>query len=140
SIRDVRGHFGDDLRYVFRHLPLDEHHPHARFAAEASEAAAAQGRFWDMHDHLFTHSDALSRDEIYEHAQQLGLDMDRFDEDLRLGRYRHRVEDDDLDAETSDVFGTPTFYLGATGSDLTRHTGPFDAATLIRRLEAVREG
>lgn len=139
SIRDVREHFGDDLRYVFRHLPLDEHHPHARFAAEAAEAAAAQGRFWDMHDHLFAHSDALSRDEIYEHAQQLGLDMDRFDEDLRLGRYRHRVEDDDLDAETSDVFGTPTFYLGATGSDLARHTGPFDAATSIRRLEEVRE-
>ncbi|MEV8192251.1 Na+/H+ antiporter NhaA [Rhodococcus pyridinivorans] len=139
SIRDVREHFGDDLRYVFRHLPLDEHHPHARFAAEAAEAAAAQGRFWDMHDHLFAHSDALSRDEIYEHAQQLGLDMDRFDEDLRLGRYRHRVEDDDLDAEASDVFGTPTFYLGATGSDLARHTGPFDAATLIRRLEEVRE-
>ncbi|WP_413768248.1 Na+/H+ antiporter NhaA [Rhodococcus pyridinivorans] len=140
SIRDVHKHFGDDLRYVFRHLPLDEHHPHAQFAAEAAEAAAAQGRFWDMHDHLFAHSDALSRDEIYEHAQQLGLDMDLLDEDLRLGRHRHRVEDDDLDAETSDVFGTPTFYLGVTGSDLTRHTGPFDAATLIRRLEEVREG
>ncbi|KSZ59495.1 sodium:proton antiporter [Rhodococcus pyridinivorans KG-16] len=140
SIRDVHKHFGDDLRYVFRHLPLDEHHPHARFAAEAAEAAAAQGRFWDMHDHLFAHSDALSRDEIYEHAQQLGLDMDLLDEDLHLGRHRHRVEDDDLDAETSDVFGTPTFYLGVTGSDLTRHTGPFDAATLIRRLEEVREG
>ncbi len=140
SIRDVHKHFGDDLRYVFRHLPLDEPHPHARFAAEAAEAAAAQGRFWDMHDHLFANSDALSRDEIYEHAQQLGLDIDRFDEDLRLGRHRHRVEDDDLDAETSEVFGTPTFYLGVTGSDLTRHIGPFDAGTLIRRLEEVREG
>ncbi|UYP17552.1 Na+/H+ antiporter NhaA [Rhodococcus sp. Z13] len=135
SIRDVHDHFGDDLRYVFRHLPLDHEHPHARVAAEASEAAAAQGRFWEMHDHLFAHSDALSRDEIYEHAERLGLDMDRFDEDLRVGRYRHRVEDDELDAETGDVSGTPTFYLGATGSDLLRHTGPFDAATLIRRLE-----
>jgi len=135
SIRDVHDHFGDDLRYVFRHLPLDHEHPHARVAAEASEAAAAQGRFWEMHDHLFAHSDALSRDEIYEHAARLGLDMDRFDEDLRVGRYRHRVEDDELDAETGDVSGTPTFYLGATGSDLLRHTGPFDAATLIRRLE-----
>lgn len=140
SIRDVHKHFGDDLRYVFRHLPLDEVHPHARFAAEAAEAAAAQGRFWDMHDHLFAHSDALSRDEIYDHAMQLGLDMDRFDEDLRLGRYRHRVEDDDLDAESSDVQGTPTFYLGVTDSDLVLHTGPFDASTLIRRLEEVREG
>ncbi len=139
SIRDVRTHFGDDLRYVFRHLPLDEVHPHARFAAEASEAASAQGRFWDMHDDLFAHSDELSEEQIYEHAARLGLDMDRFDEDLRLGRHRHRVEDDDLDAATSDVGSTPTFYLGATGSDLTLHTGPFDAATLIRGLEGARD-
>ncbi|MEU5843232.1 Na+/H+ antiporter NhaA [Rhodococcus sp. NPDC047139] len=139
SIRDVHRHFGENLRYVFRHLPLDEVHPHARFAAEAAEAAAAQGRFWDMHDHLFAHSDALSRDEIYEHAAQLELDMERFDEDIRLGRYRHRVEDDDLDAETSDLHGTPTFYLGATGSELALHTGPFDAATLIRKLEEVHD-
>ncbi|MFZ2176345.1 MAG: Na+/H+ antiporter NhaA [Rhodococcus sp. (in: high G+C Gram-positive bacteria)] len=129
SIRDVRVHFGDELRYVFRHLPLDEVHPHARFAAEASEAAAAQGRFWEIHDYLFANSDALSEDEIFEYAAELGLDMDRFAEDLRLGRYRHRV---------GEVRQTPTFYLGATGSDLTRHSGPFDAATLIRRLEGAR--
>ncbi len=138
SIRDVHRHFGDELRYVFRHLPLDDSHPHARFAAEAAEAAAAQGRFWDMHDHLFVNNDALTEDDIYEHAAQVGLDIDRFAEDMRLGRYRHRVEDDDLDAASSDVHGTPTFYLGATGSDLTLHNGPFDAATLIRRLEAAR--
>ncbi|MGN5236573.1 Na+/H+ antiporter NhaA [Rhodococcus sp. SJ-3] len=139
SIREVHGHFGNELRYVFRHLPLDEVHPHARFAAEAAEAAGVQDRFWEMHDHLFAHSDALTEDEIYEHAEQLGLDMERFAEDLRLGRYRHRVEDDDLDAASSDVHGTPTFYIGATGSDLTLHTGPFDAATLIRKLEEVRD-
>lgn len=138
SIREVHAHFGDELRYVFRHLPLDEAHPHARFAAEAAEAAAVQGRFWDMHDHLFVNSDALTEDEIYEHAEQLGLDTERFAEDMRLGRYRHRVEDDDLDAASSDVHGTPTFYIGATDSDLTLHTGPFDAATLIRKLEEAR--
>ncbi|MEE2034005.1 Na+/H+ antiporter NhaA [Rhodococcus chondri] len=139
SIREVHAHFGDQLRYVFRHLPIDEVHPHARFAAEAVEAAAAQGRFWEMHDHLFANSDALSEDEIYEHAAQLGLDTEQFAEDLRLGHHRHRVEDDDLDAESSDVRRTPTFYLGATGSDLTLHTGPFDAATLIRKLEDARD-
>ncbi|MFD6883107.1 Na+/H+ antiporter NhaA [Rhodococcus sp. NPDC060084] len=108
-------------------------------AAEASEAAAAQGKFWEMHDLLFAHSDALSEEEIYDYAERLGLDMDRFDEDLRLDRYRHRVDDDDLDAATSNLSGTPTFYLGATGTGLPLHTGPFDAATLISRLEEARE-
>ncbi|MDV7245247.1 MULTISPECIES: Na+/H+ antiporter NhaA [Rhodococcus] len=139
SIRDVRAHFGDALRYVFRHLPLDEVHPHARFAAHAAEAADRQGRFWEMHDHLFANSDALDEDEIYGYAAELGLDMNRFEEELRTGEYLHRVDDDELDAQTSDFRQTPTFYLGATGTDLTRHTGPFDAATLIRRLEEARD-
>lgn len=139
SIRDVRTHFGDGLRYVFRHLPLDEVHPHARFAAHAAEAADRQGRFWEMHDHLFANSDALDEDEIYGYAAELGLDMNRFEEELRTGEYLHRVDDDELDAQTSDFRQTPTFYLGATGADLTRHTGPFDAATLIRRLEEARD-
>ncbi|MFD4367800.1 DsbA family protein [Rhodococcus sp. NPDC058521] len=138
SIRDVRNRFGDDIRYVFRHLPLDDVHPHARFASEASEAAGAQGRFWEMHDHLFANSDALSEDEIYEHAEGLGLDMETFEEAMRKGSPRHRVDDDELDAVSSDFRGTPTFYLGASSSDLVRHVGPFDAATLIRRLEEAR--
>ncbi|MBC2639106.1 MULTISPECIES: Na+/H+ antiporter NhaA [unclassified Rhodococcus (in: high G+C Gram-positive bacteria)] len=138
SIRDVRAHFGDELRYVFRHLPLDDVHPHARFAAQASEAAAAQGRFWEMHDHLFANSDALSEDEIFGYAAELGLDTDRFEEDIRKGEYLHRVDDDELDAESSDFRGTPTFYLGATGTDLVRHSGPYDAATLIGQLEQAR--
>lgn len=138
SIRYVRDHFGDDVRYVFRHLPLDDVHPHARLAAQASEAAGEQGRFWDMHDHLFEHSDALSEAEIYAHVAELGLDMARFEEAMRLGAYQHRVDDDELDAQTSDFHGTPTFYLGATDSDLRRHVGPFDAATLIRSLESGR--
>lgn len=138
SISDVRAHFGDSLSYVFRHLPLDEVHPHARFAARASEAADAQGRFWEMHDHLFAHSDALDEDEIFGYAEDLGLDMDRFEKEMRTGEHRLRVEDDELDAETSDVAQTPTFYLGVTGSQLTRHSGPLDSATLIRRLEEAR--
>ncbi|MBV6757762.1 Na+/H+ antiporter NhaA [Rhodococcus opacus] len=138
SIRDVRAQFGDELRYVFRHLPLDAVHPHARFAAQASEAAAAQGRFWEMHDHLFANSDALAEDEIFGYAAELGLDMDRFEEDIRKGTYGHRIDDDELDAESSDFRGTPTFYLGATGTDLTRHSGPYDAATLIRQLDEAR--
>lgn len=137
SIREVRQHFGDDIRYIFRHLPLDDHHPHARYAAQASEAAAAQGKFWEMADVLFGHSDALEVDDIDGYAEQLGLDMDRFEEDLRTGDFVNRVEDDELDAATSDVEGTPTFYLGHGDKNLVRHTGPFDAASLVRALESV---
>ncbi len=137
SIREVRQHFGDDIRYVFRHLPLDEHHPHARYAAQASEAAAAQGKFWEMADVLFDHSDALETDDIDRYAEQLGLDMDKFEDDLRTGDFVNRVEDDELDAAGSDVEGTPTFYLGRGDKDLARHTGPFDAASLIRALQSV---
>lgn len=138
SIKEVRTHFGDDVRYVFRHLPLDDYHPHARYAAHASEAAAAQGKFWEMADALFAHSDALEPDDIDVYAQDLGLDMDRFEEDIRTGDYVVRVEDDELDAATSDVEGTPTFYLGLGDKELIRHSGPYDAASLIRELEAYR--
>lgn len=136
SIREVRAHFGDELRYVFRHLPLDTYHPHARYAAQASEAAAAQGKFWEMADILFEHSDALEPDDIERYAAELGLDINRFVEDLRTGDYIVRVEDDELDARSSDVEGTPTFYIGRGDKHLIRHNGPYDAASLIRGLEA----
>lgn len=138
SIKEVRAHFGDDVRYIFRHLPLDDYHPHARYAAQASEAAAAQGKFWEMADVLFTNSDALLPEDIDRYAEELGLDMERFEEDLRTGDYVVRVEDDELDAKSSDVEGTPTFYLGIGDKDLIRHTGPYDAASLIRELEVAR--
>lgn len=135
SIREVRLHFGDGIRYVFRHLPLDDYHPHARHAAQASEAAAAQGKFWEMADILFAHSDALEPDDIDRYAVELDLDIDKFDDDLRTGDYVIRVEDDELDANSSYVDGTPTFYLGRGDTNLVRHTGPYDAASLIRALE-----
>ncbi|OZF50383.1 Na+/H+ antiporter NhaA [Rhodococcus sp. 14-2470-1a] len=138
SIKEVRAHFGDDVRYIFRHLPLDDYHPHARYAAHASEAASAQGKFWEMADVLFANSDALTPDDIDDYAEDLGLDMDRFSEDLRTGDYVVRVEDDELDAASSDVEGTPTFYLGRGDTDLIRHTGPYDAASLIRELTQLR--
>lgn len=138
STREVREHFGDDVRYVFRHYPLDDYHPHARYASEASEAAAAQGKFWEMHDTLFSHSDALEQDDIDVYAAELGLDMDRFEEDLRTRDYVTRVEDDELDAQTSELPGTPTFYLGAGDDIPRRHIGEHDSATLIRELEALR--
>jgi len=136
SIRDVRARLGDNLRYVFRHLPLEEYHPAARYAAQAAEAADAQGRFWEMHDLLFRNHDALGPDDIRSYAEELGLDLDRFDEDLRTGHFAVRVDDDAIDAESSEVMGTPTFYLGAGDGTPLRHSGPFDADTLIAALES----
>lgn len=136
GIRQVREHFGDRLRYVFRHFPLEEYHPDARQAAEFSEAAAEQGRFWDADDHFFAHADALDRDSLYAHAATLGLDLDRLEEDLRDGDTANRVADDEIDARTSELPGTPTFFLGAAGRTPQRLEGPHDAATLIAELEA----
>ncbi len=129
SIAELREWLGDDLRYVFRHLPMEQVHPHARAAALASEAAAAQGRFWELADRMFAHSDALEPDDLREYATDIGLDLERFDEDLRTRRYEKRVDDDAIDAETSEVHGTPTCYVNGR-----RHLGPYDAQTLAMAL------
>ncbi|MFC5062947.1 Na+/H+ antiporter NhaA [Actinomycetospora atypica] len=138
GIRQVREHFGDQLRYVFRHFPLDDYHPDARQAAEFAEAAAGQGRFWDAHDRLFAHADELDVDSLRRHAEALGLDADRLEEDLRDGDEANRVVDDEIDARTSELPGTPTFYLGVAGQPPRRLEGPHDAATLIAELERLR--
>jgi len=140
STREVRAHFGDAVRYVFRHFPLDDHHPNARTAAEVAEAAAEQGRFWDVHDTFFAHSDALDRDRLVGYCADLGLDVERLEEDLRDGDLARRVADDEIDARTSELPGTPTFFLGVEGSPPWRHHGPYDAATLIAALERMRRG
>ncbi len=130
-VDELRERFGDRLRYVFRHVPLSDVHPHARLAAEAAEAAAAQGRFWEMHDRLFTDQEHLTPTDLLEHADALGLDVARFSRDLGSGRYGRRVEQDVESAEASGVEGTPTFFIGER-----RHTGPYDADTLAAELLA----
>lgn len=132
SVDDVLRHFGDRLRYVFRHHPLTDVHPHAQSAAEAAEAAAAQGRFWEMHDRLYAHADALSYDDLIGHAAAVGLDTERFDREMRLGAYEARVRDDATTGRDSGVRGTPTFFIGDR-----LHTGPHDAVTLIGQLTAL---
>jgi protein-disulfide isomerase len=134
SIREVREFFGDDLRYVFRHLPIQRDHPRAFQAALASEAAAEQGKFWEMHDLLFAHSDALEPDQLRGYAEELELDLDAFDEALRTRTHAARVNDDLIDAETSELAGTPAFYIGEE-----RLIGPYDAARLIWELAESRE-
>ena len=133
SIAELRHRLGDDLRYVFRHLPLEHVHPHARAAALASEAAAAQDQFWEMAGELFGHQDALEPDDLRAYAVILGLDVERFEEDLRTRRYENRVDDDAIDAEASEVHGTPTFYVNGR-----RHQGAYDAVTLAAALQASR--
>jgi len=132
-IRELIAEWDDDLRYVFRHLPLADVHPNAQLAAEATEAAAAQGRFWEMHDVLFTHQDALDAASLSVHAADLSLDVERFDEDLRRRRYAPRVNADISSADASGVSGTPSFFINGR-----RHHGPYDEETLSRAVRIAR--
>ncbi|HEY4604930.1 MAG TPA: Na+/H+ antiporter NhaA [Blastococcus sp.] len=117
-VAELEGRFGNELRYVFRHLPLTDVHPHAQLAAEAVEAAGAQGAFWEMHDRLFAHQDQLDAPDLLEHAAALGLDLERFARELGDGTYGQRVRDDVVGAEASGVRGTPTFFVNGV-----RHSG-----------------
>jgi Na+/H+ antiporter NhaA len=131
TVEELRERFGDRLRYVFRHVPLTDVHPHAELAAEASEAAAAQGRFWEMHDRLFAAQDHLLPQDLLDHAAAIGLDVQRFARDLGASRYARRVQEDVESAEVSGVGGTPTFFIGGR-----RHRGHHDTDTLAAELLA----
>jgi Na+/H+ antiporter NhaA len=124
-VRQLLNEFGGDLRYVFRHLPLSDVHPRAQMAAEAAEAADDQGAFWEMHDVLFEHQDALEPKNLVAYAEQLGLDVDRFTEQLRRHEYAGRIASDVDDADLSGVSGTPTFFVNGL-----RHQGAYDIDTL----------
>ena len=133
SINEVREYFGDRLRYVWRHLPKEKEHEHAMDAARASEAAALQGRFFQLADKMFRFQDFLEWEHIYRYADAVGCDVKKFDEDLQTPRVLHRVMDDAQDAELMDLNTTPTFFVNGV-----RHRGPYDAASLIRALEETR--
>jgi protein-disulfide isomerase len=132
--RELREQFGAQLRYVFRHLPLTDVHPHAELAARAAVAADSQGRFWEMHDVLFAHQDELGFEDIVGYAAELGLDVEAFLRDLGAAETAERVRADVASAEASGARGTPTFFVGTD-----RHVGPHDAVTLSRALERSRE-
>jgi Na+/H+ antiporter NhaA len=128
-VRQLLSSFGDELRYVWRHLPLNDVHPSAQLAAEAAEAAAAQGAFWPMHDTLLAHQYDLRPMHLREYAEDVGLDVDRFREDLRQREYAPRVADDVASADASGVAGTPSFFINGK-----RHEGPYDVDTLSRAV------
>ena len=132
-IRDLLLSAGSDVRYVWRHLPLNDVHPHAQLAAEAAEAAAAQGRFWEMHDALLAHQDELLGSELQRHAEALGLDLERFTDDLRTHRHAGRVFADVASADESGVTGTPTFFINGR-----RHYGVYDIEALTEAVRAAK--
>jgi Na+:H+ antiporter, NhaA family len=111
AVRELLGRFGEELCFVFRHMPLTDLHPAAERAAEASECAAAQGRFWDMHDRLYESPPRLTEDELIGHAEALGLDVERFTRELREGTHRRRVLEDLDSGLRSGVPSTPRFYV-----------------------------
>ncbi len=131
-IRELMSDFGE-LRYVWRHLPLNDVHTHAQLAAEATEAAAAQGRFWEMHDTLLAHQGELTLREILGYAGELRLDVDVFREHLRRRRGAARIAQDVETADRSGVSGTPTFFINGH-----RHQDAYDIRTLSAAVEMAR--
>ncbi|MEU3979322.1 Na+/H+ antiporter NhaA [Streptomyces sp. NPDC026672] len=132
-VRELLGDFAD-VRYVWRHLPLTDVHLHAQLAAEAAEAAAAQGRYWEMHDLLLGHQGALRADHLRGYADGLGLDVPRFERDLRSHAGAARVAEDVDSADLSGVAGTPTFFVNGR-----RHHGAYDITSLSAAVRAARE-
>jgi Na+:H+ antiporter, NhaA family len=130
-LRRVRERLGDRLVFGFRHLPIPEKHPLAMLAAEASEAAAAQGRFWDYYEALYKAQPRLAEGTMLEVAGGIGLDTERFAAELQSGSYRERIERDLRSAEASGATGTPTFFVNGG-----RHYGAYDAGSLVEELEA----
>ena len=135
-VKDLGQRVGNLMRFVFRNFPLTTVHPHAESAAEAAEAAGAQGKFWEMHDLLFENQQSLEDEDLMEYAAKVGLDIPRFVREMREGRYLNRIREDFLSGARSGVNGTPTFFINGL-----RHDGPRDLATLMAAIEnAAREG
>ena len=131
-VRELLRDFGD-LRYVWRHLPLNDVHPHTQLAAEAAEAAAKQGAFWEMYELLLARQDALTEADLMSYAGELGLDVEVFTEDLERHIGAARIAEDVDGADLSSISGTPTFFINGR-----RHYGAYDVDTLSRAVRAAR--
>jgi protein-disulfide isomerase len=130
-VNKVRKIMDDQLRFVFRHFPLTQIHPHAEAAAEASEAAGAQGQFWEMHDLLYENQPLLDSPHLEAYAKELGLDVETLARELKEGTYRERVREDFLSGVRSGVNGTPAFFINGV-----RYDGSWDTAPLAEALES----
>jgi protein-disulfide isomerase len=128
-VKEIQKRLGSRLRFVFRNFPLVQIHPHAQHAAEAAEAAALQGKFWEMHDVIFEHQQALDERHLTEYAAGLGLDQARFQHELTSHTHATRVREDFLSGIKSGVNGTPTFFINGI-----RHDDSWDIDTLEEAL------
>ncbi len=129
-VRDLQERLGNRFCYVFRHFPISTVHPDAQLAAEAAEAAAAQGKFWEMHDHLYQHQDVLDEEHLIQYAAELGLDTQRFERELTDHVYADRVREDFVSGVRSGVNGTPSFYINGE-----RYDGPWDVESLLAEIQ-----
>ena len=130
-VKEVLHRMGPRVRFAFRNFPLAEMHPHALRAAEAAEAAGAQGKFWQMHDTLYEHQRALDEPDLLRYAERIGLDHTRFLTELSEHAWEARVREDFMTGVRSGVNGTPTFFVNGI-----RHDGPWDAEALVAALLA----
>ncbi len=129
-VGELQERIGERFRFIYRHFPIRSSHPNAQHAAEAAEAAGAQGKFWEMHNLLFENQEALDDSSLITYAEQLGLDREKFQTDLESGRFKDKVDEDFRSGERSGVNGTPTFYINGQ-----RYDGPWDIESLLEEIE-----
>jgi protein-disulfide isomerase len=130
-VRELIREFGNDkIRFVFRNFPLNDIHPHAQHAAEAAEAAAAQDKFWQMHDYLFEHQKALDDGHLLEYAQKIGLEIHKFKNEVSRHLYAPLIEQSLKGGIDSGVEGTPTFFINGV-----RYEDSFDLKTFSETLQ-----
>ena len=130
-VKRLQKTLGKNLRFVFRNFPLTQAHPYALMAAEAAEAAALQGKFWEMHDLLFEHQALLKLDIIPTWAQRIGLDLEKFGNDIKQGVVENHIKEDRQSGIRSGVNGTPTFFINGT-----RYDGSPDYNSLLAAIES----
>jgi protein-disulfide isomerase len=129
-LKEIQSQMGERLRFVFRNFPISTSHPHAEAAAEAAEAADAQGRFWEMHDLLYERQRNLTDEDLHRYAEELGLDVQRFDKEMGEHVHAERVHEDFMSGVRSGVNGTPTFYINGV-----RHDDSYETEVLRDALE-----
>lgn len=131
-VKQIQNSFGEVLRFAFRHFPITQSHPHAQNAAEAAESAGSQNKFWEMHDYLYEHQHTLDDIQLEKYAKELGLDLNKFNQDMSEHVYLNRVKEDFLSGVRSGVNGTPCFYINGI-----RYDDSWDIETFTERLEDI---
>ena len=134
-VKEIQERMGDRLRFVFRNFPITTSHPHSQQAAEAAEAASAQGKFWEMHDILYENQKHLQEQDLAAYAERLGLQADRFTTELAERTHLERVREDFMSGVRSGVNGTPTFFINGR-----RHDGSYESEPLLNALERALSG